>query len=57
MYCICRQGEFGRMIYCDNANCSIGWWHFECANLKRKPRGTWYWSTCDILSKLDEPNS
>ena len=41
-YCICKREEFGDMIFCDNKTCSIGWWHYSCANVKRKPRGSWY---------------
>ena len=32
-YCTCGQGEFGRMVGCDNENCSIGWFHFSCVGL------------------------
>ena len=43
-YCWCHQGESGRMIACDNPNCAIEWFHFECAGLTRKPRGNWFCS-------------
>jgi hypothetical protein len=29
-YCICDQISFGQMIGCDNSNCKIEWFHFDC---------------------------
>lgn len=46
MYCICRKQEYGRMIACDDSNCSITWFHYGCVGLKRAPRGKWYCSSC-----------
>lgn len=39
-FCICRRGEFGNMIACDNPLCKIEWFHYSCVGLKRKPVGT-----------------
>ena len=33
--------EYGKMIICDNETCDIGWYHYGCINMKRKPRGRW----------------
>lgn len=45
-YCICKQGEYGKMILCESASCKVGWFHFQCVGLKRKPRGKWFCGTC-----------
>ena len=50
-YCLCHQGESGWIIACDNPNCSIEWFHFECAGLTRKFRRNWFcsdscWKLC-----------
>ena len=46
-YCLCRKGEFGHMIFCDNLNCTIQWYHFSCVGLKEAPVGKWYCPTCN----------
>ena len=46
LYCYCKSVESGRMIACDDESCLIGWFHFECVNLMRKPRGDWYCLDC-----------
>ena len=43
-YCWCRGEEVGRMVACDNPQCSIEWFHFDCVGLTRKPRGEWFFS-------------
>ena len=43
-YCWCRGGESGQMVACDNPQCTIEWFHFECVGLTRKPRGKWFCS-------------
>ena len=46
-WCYCDQVEFGEMVCCDNENCDIKWFHFECLNLKNKPKSkTWYCPDC-----------
>ena len=37
VWCVCRKEEYGRMILCENNNCKIGWFHFGCVGLSRKP--------------------
>ena len=32
-FCICGRGFLGDMIACENAHCSIEWFHFECVGL------------------------
>ena len=42
VYCLCRQGEHGRMVACDNPNCTIEWYHYKCVGITKKPKGKWY---------------
>ena len=42
-YCWCG-GDVGRMITCDNPNCRMEWFHFECVGITHKPRGKWFCS-------------
>lgn len=37
-WCYCDQVEFGDMVCCDNENCDIKWFHFECLKLKSNPK-------------------
>ncbi|KAL5489690.1 hypothetical protein EMCRGX_G018808 [Ephydatia muelleri] len=45
-YCLCRQVSFGEMIGCDNEDCPIEWFHFQCVGLTSKPKGRWYCPPC-----------
>ncbi|KHN79399.1 Inhibitor of growth protein 2 [Toxocara canis] len=45
-YCLCEQISFGEMIGCDNEKCLVEWFHFECVQLKVKPKGKWYCPMC-----------
>ena len=47
-FCVCRKGAYGRMVECDGKECPIGWWHFNCAGLKRAPKGDWFCSICKV---------
>lgn len=38
--------SFGEMIGCDNEKCLVEWFHFECVQLKVKPKGKWYCPMC-----------
>ena len=37
-YCWCGGEDVGRMIACDNPNCCMEWFHFECVGITRKPK-------------------
>ncbi|XP_020248026.1 PHD finger protein ING1 isoform X2 [Asparagus officinalis] len=50
-YCICNQVSWGEMIACDNPDCKIEWFHFQCVGLKEHPKGKWYCSSCVGLPK------
>ena len=45
-YCLCHQVSFGEMIGCDNIDCPIEWFHFQCVGLSSKPKGKWYCPRC-----------
>uniref|UniRef100_A0A8R1Z630 PHD-type domain-containing protein n=1 Tax=Pristionchus pacificus TaxID=54126 RepID=A0A8R1Z630_PRIPA len=51
-YCHCNRISFGEMVGCDNETCAIEWFHFECINIKSKPKGKWYCPDCRA-----EPNN
>ncbi|GMS88705.1 hypothetical protein PENTCL1PPCAC_10880, partial [Pristionchus entomophagus] len=51
-YCHCNRISFGEMVGCDNEKCAIEWFHFECINIKVKPKGKWYCPDCRV-----EPNN
>lgn len=52
-WCYCDQVEFGDMVCCDNENCDIKWFHFECLNLKNKPKSKcWYCPDCRKLPEF-----
>jgi len=45
-YCVCHRVSFGEMVACDNPECKIEWFHFECVDLKKQPKGRWYCPEC-----------
>ncbi|KHN82417.1 Inhibitor of growth protein 5 [Toxocara canis] len=45
-YCICHQVSFGEMVMCDNKQCPIEWFHFQCVGLMEPPKGKWYCERC-----------
>ena len=52
-WCYCDQVESGKMIYCDNQNCLISWFHFACLKMSNEPRGkTWYCPDCRKLPQF-----
>lgn len=50
-YCTCNGVSHGEMIACDNKDCPIEWFHFECVNITIKPKGKWYCPNCFNTSK------
>ena len=34
VFCVCRKGEYGKIIACDNPNCKHQWFHFKCINIR-----------------------
>ncbi|XP_062504231.1 inhibitor of growth protein 4-like [Corticium candelabrum] len=45
-YCFCERGPFGEMVGCDNLECLVEWFHFECVGLTEQPKGEWYCPQC-----------
>ncbi len=52
LYCYCNQPESGDMIGCDNVDCPIEWFHFECLKIKNAPIGQWYCPDCRKLPQF-----
>ena len=48
VYCYCQRVSYGEMIACDNPDCAIEWFHFECVgiDLATRPKGKWYCKEC-----------
>ena len=45
-WCYCNGEESGKMICCENDNCSIQWFHVGCLKIKRIPKKAWYCPDC-----------
>jgi len=45
-YCVCNRVSFGEMVGCDNPDCKVEWFHFECVGLTNPPKGKWYCPDC-----------
>eukprot|EP00002_Diphylleia_rotans_P021213 TRINITY_DN4132_c0_g1_i3.p1 TRINITY_DN4132_c0_g1~~TRINITY_DN4132_c0_g1_i3.p1 ORF type:complete len:239 (-),score=46.32 TRINITY_DN4132_c0_g1_i3:121-837(-) len=50
-YCICNRVSFGEMVGCDNNDCKVEWFHFECVGLVSKPKGKWYCPECTAMMR------
>lgn len=54
VYCYCQKpwnsDDGTDMVGCDAVNCPYKWIHYECAKIKRPPKGKWYCKYC-IKSK------
>ncbi len=46
VYCICRKGNFGPMIACDDEECEFQWFHYKCVNISHPPKGKWFCPRC-----------
>ena len=46
LYCSCKKPSYGKMINCENDDCSTEWYHYSCVGLKRKPKGNWFCPEC-----------
>lgn len=47
-YCLCGRVSFGEMIACDDDECEIEWFHYECVGLTAplKSKAKWYCPAC-----------
>ena len=52
LWCFCNQVESGKMIYCENDDCDIHWFHYLCLGISTAPRGKWYCPDCRKLPKF-----
>ena len=50
-YCICGKPSEGDMICCDDPECEIQWYHFECVGIKEPPKGIWICDKCKEKKK------
>eukprot|EP00753_Platysulcus_tardus_P009632 PLAT2217.2.p1 GENE.PLAT2217.2~~PLAT2217.2.p1 ORF type:complete len:277 (+),score=55.38 PLAT2217.2:65-832(+) len=47
VYCLCQQVAFGEMIACDDRDCEVEWFHFQCVGLSRSNRPKkWFCPSC-----------
>uniref|UniRef100_A0A8C6TKY7 Uncharacterized protein n=1 Tax=Neogobius melanostomus TaxID=47308 RepID=A0A8C6TKY7_9GOBI len=46
VWCLCKEPEYGRMIECGNTDCPTQWFHYECVNIRRCPKGKWLCPEC-----------
>lgn len=51
-YCFCNRVSFGEMIGCDNNDCEIEWFHYECVGIKEQPKGKWFCRDCKAKKGL-----
>ncbi|KAH3822281.1 uncharacterized protein LOC127881093 [Dreissena polymorpha] len=49
LWCLCQEPEYGRMIKCENEDCPTQWFHYECVNIRRRPRGKWVCPECSDI--------
>lgn len=50
IWCICRQQDDGRnMILCENDQCMIQWFHFDCIGIDVAPENDWYCQNCALI--------
>jgi len=45
-YCLCKRVSYGQMIGCDNPNCPVEWYHFECVGVTETVKGKWFCPQC-----------
>lgn len=50
-WCYCRQPVYGEMIFCENPNCRIEWFHCDCLWIRKPPKGSWRCQSCRKLPK------
>ena len=46
LYCICQSPEYGKMIRCDHPECEYEWFHYDCVEIRKAPRGKWFCPNC-----------
>jgi len=46
VYCTCRMVSFGKMVGCENAECTVEWFHLACVGLSEDPPDRWHCPDC-----------
>ncbi|KAF1749659.1 hypothetical protein GCK72_026127 [Caenorhabditis remanei] len=54
LWCYCREEKPGEMIFCEDPECAIQWFHFECIGMKVAPEGDWFCKEC-LGKMLEDP--
>ena len=52
LWCYCSQPTYGNMVLCDNYECTIQWFHFDCLRIHCPPKGKWYCPSCSKLPQF-----
>ena len=42
-YCVCEKPSTAEMITCDDDQCAIIWWHYDCCGLSTETIPIYYW--------------
>ena len=43
LFCFCKGPSYGNMIACDNNDCPIQWFHYDCVGITEKPHDNQHW--------------
>ena len=43
LFCFCKGLSYGNMIACDNSDCPIQWFHYDCVGITEKPHDNQHW--------------
>lgn len=50
LWCICRLPDDGsEMIFCENSNCLVQWFHVKCMKMSTIPENSWYCPNCILM--------
>jgi len=52
VYCTCRMVSFGKMVGCENAECTVEWFHLACVGLSLDDPTPDCWYCPDCRAKL-----
>ncbi|CAD5211412.1 unnamed protein product [Bursaphelenchus okinawaensis] len=55
IWCICKTKAYGNMVACDNPQCRLEWFHYECVGMVVPPTGKWYCAECTQLGFQPSP--
>ncbi|KAH3681958.1 hypothetical protein WICPIJ_007077 [Wickerhamomyces pijperi] len=53
LYCVCNKPSRGKMVGCDNDDCTKGWFHYSCVGVKNlKEDSAWFCPECCKLKGI-----